>query len=101
MTGLLATNPQPCDVPGLAEEALWQELALTPKPGLVDKLNNGAHRDMDHALFTRSIAAITRGLRALQSWVIPMRINPRRNKYGSFARWALPVNRQCTLQRAG
>ena len=59
MTGLLATNPQPCDVPGLAEEALWQELALTPKPGLVDKLNNGAHRDMDHALFARSIAAIT------------------------------------------
>lgn len=59
MTGLLATKLRPADVPALAEAALWQELELTPKPGLVDKLNNGAHRDMDHALFVRSIAAIT------------------------------------------
>ena len=44
MTGLLATKPRPVDVPGLAEAALWQELELTPKPGLVDKLNNGSHR---------------------------------------------------------
>ncbi|MGK3632081.1 triphosphoribosyl-dephospho-CoA synthase CitG [Enterobacter cloacae] len=59
MTGLLATKPRPHDVPALAAEALWQELALTPKPGLVDRLNNGSHRDMDHALFVRSIMAIT------------------------------------------
>jgi len=59
MTGLLATERRQADVAGLAEEALWQELELTPKPGLVDTLNNGAHRDMDHALFARSIAAIT------------------------------------------
>lgn len=59
MTGLLATNPRPVAVPALAEEALWQELALTPKPGLVDRLNNGSHRDMDHALFVRSIEAIS------------------------------------------
>jgi len=59
MTGLLATKAPRVDVPRLAEEALWQELDLTPKPGLVDKLNNGAHRDMDYRLFARSIAAIT------------------------------------------
>lgn len=59
MTGLLATKPHPVDVPALAEAALWQELDLTPKPGLVDTLNNGSHRDMDHALFVRSIVAIT------------------------------------------
>ena len=58
MTGLLATKPRPAEVPALAEAALWQELALTPKPGLVDRLNSGSHRDMDHALFTRSIVAI-------------------------------------------
>ncbi|MRS89620.1 triphosphoribosyl-dephospho-CoA synthase CitG [Enterobacteriaceae bacterium RIT714] len=58
MTGLLATKTRPANVPQLAEEALWLELALTPKPGLVDKHNNGAHRDMDHAMFARSIAAI-------------------------------------------
>ncbi|WP_052281927.1 triphosphoribosyl-dephospho-CoA synthase CitG [Kluyvera genomosp. 1] len=59
MTGLIAIKPRTVDVPALAEEALWQELELTPKPGLVDKLNNGAHRDMDHALFVRSIQAIS------------------------------------------
>lgn len=58
MTGLHATKPRRIDVAQLAEEALWQELELTPKPGLVDRLNNGSHRDMDHALFARSIAAI-------------------------------------------
>ncbi|WP_253382042.1 triphosphoribosyl-dephospho-CoA synthase CitG [unidentified bacterial endosymbiont] len=59
MTGLLATKSRPVDVPGLAAEALWQELELTPKPGLVDKLNSGSHSDMDHALFALSIKAIT------------------------------------------
>lgn len=59
MTGLPAIDAHCIDIARLAEEALWQELALTPKPGLVDKCNNGAHRDMDYLLFTRSIAAIT------------------------------------------
>ena len=63
MTGLLATKPCAPDVPALAEEALWLELDLTPKPGLVDTLNNGSHRDMDHAMFARSIGAITPWLR--------------------------------------
>ena len=58
MTGSLATKRRVKDVPQLVEEALWLELELTPKPGLVDKLNNGSHRDMDHALFVRSITAI-------------------------------------------
>lgn len=59
MAGLLAIKTPVLTVSALAEEALWQELELTPKPGLVDRDNNGAHRDMDHALFIRSIQAIT------------------------------------------
>ncbi|WP_380178767.1 triphosphoribosyl-dephospho-CoA synthase CitG [Kalamiella sp. sgz302252] len=59
MPGLPATEPQPVCVTELAAQALWQELMLTPKPGLVDRANNGAHRDMDYGCFTRSIAAIT------------------------------------------
>ena len=39
----------------LATQALQAELDTTPKPGLVDKDNNGAHRDMDHALMLLSI----------------------------------------------
>ena len=39
-------------------EALEAEVALTPKPGLVDRRNNGAHRDMDRELFHRSARAL-------------------------------------------
>lgn len=43
----------------LAVQALMQEVMLTPKPGLVDRHNNGAHRDMDMQTFLDSISAIT------------------------------------------
>ena len=44
---------------GLAAKALTEEVRLTPKPGLVDERNNGAHNDMDLPLFLRSIDALT------------------------------------------
>ena len=43
----------------LAAEALEQEVRLTPKPGLVDQRNTGAHSDMDLPLFLRSIDVLT------------------------------------------
>jgi len=46
------------DVIGLVARALRVEVRLTPKPGLVDTRNSGAHRDMDLAAFERSTAAI-------------------------------------------
>ena len=42
----------------LATRALHAELDTTPKPGLVDKHDSGAHHDMDHALMSRSIRAL-------------------------------------------
>ena len=45
-------------VADLAERALRMELDTTPKPGLVDKLDNGAHKDMDYALMAKSISAL-------------------------------------------
>lgn len=45
----------------LAETAvavLKEEVDITPKPGLVDQRNNGAHRDMDRPLFYRSADAL-------------------------------------------
>ena len=42
-----------------AREALQAEADATPKPGLVDRDNPGAHKDMDHATFDKSIVAIT------------------------------------------
>ncbi|MDR0583385.1 MAG: citrate lyase holo-[acyl-carrier protein] synthase [Treponema sp.] len=41
-----------------ALKALIGEAAVTPKPGLVDRINNGAHRDMDFFSFIDSTAAI-------------------------------------------
>lgn len=100
MTGLLATKPRPADVPALAEAALWQELELTPKPGLVDRLNNGSHRDMDHALFVRSIAAITPWFsRFAELGSARMRINRLGNSYDFSARWGWPASRRCMPRR--
>lgn len=42
----------------LAVEALLAEVELTPKPGLVDRRNSGAHRDMDLPLFFRSARSL-------------------------------------------
>ena len=39
----------------LATNALKQELDLTPKPGLVDTHDNGAHTDMDYDIMSKSI----------------------------------------------
>ena len=41
-----------------AERALLTEAALAPKPGLVDRLNPGAHRDMDLFTFIDSACAL-------------------------------------------
>ena len=38
--------------------SLKKELATTPKPGLVDHADNGAHQDMDYALMLASIDAL-------------------------------------------
>lgn len=40
------------------ERAMKMEVELTPKPGLVDSVNSGAHSDMDIHTFYRSIQAI-------------------------------------------
>lgn len=41
-----------------AHDALLSELYTTPKPGLVDRSNNGAHTDMDIPLFVKSAASL-------------------------------------------
>ena len=41
-----------------AVESLLEEVHTTPKPGLVDRRNNGSHKDMDIALFTISAEAL-------------------------------------------
>ncbi|EGQ9439609.1 triphosphoribosyl-dephospho-CoA synthase CitG [Vibrio cholerae] len=55
----------------LAYHAMMLEVHLTPKPGLVDTANNGAHRDMDLNTFIASAEAIAPYLHSFVSagWV--------------------------------
>ena len=43
-----------------ATVALYDELALAPKPGLVSFIDNGSHRDMDAGTLLRSLFALRR-----------------------------------------
>lgn len=51
------------DISTLAAKALLSEAATTPKPGLVDLLDSGAHRDMDFFLFIDSSLALQQWFR--------------------------------------
>ena len=55
----------PETIAGLAREALEKEVLLTPKPGLVDAANCGAHKDMDKHAFLRSAAALEPWFRSM------------------------------------
>ena len=45
-------------IAGQAVRALLYEVCTTPKPGLVDRANNGSHKDMDVFTFVDSTAAL-------------------------------------------
>lgn len=51
-------SPEAWRIGRAAVRALYDELALNPKPGLVSPLDNGAHRDMTMATFMRSLFAL-------------------------------------------
>lgn len=55
----------PAQIAAKARQALEREVLLTPKPGLVDAANNGAHTDMSKDTFLRSAAA-------LEPWLLRM-----------------------------
>ncbi len=46
------------DIGRLAIEAMLVEVSVTPKPGLVDRNNSGAHKDMDFFTFMKSATAL-------------------------------------------
>ena len=55
---LVPATTVPYLIAHLATEALRVELNTTPKPGLVDRNDNGAHQDMNLALMNRSIEVL-------------------------------------------
>lgn len=55
-TGIIQARSQ--RIAAMASKALLYEVGVTPKPGLVDRANSGAHRDMDIFTFFNSTAAL-------------------------------------------
>ncbi len=45
-------------IAGAAQRALLYEVCVSPKPGLVDRFNNGSHRDMDLFSFVDSVSVL-------------------------------------------
>ena len=58
MQGLVPGTTLPHVIADMATRALLAELDATPKPGLVDRHDNGAHHDMDYPLMSKSIEAL-------------------------------------------
>ena len=54
----MVSSPDTAGIGRDAIRALYAELALHPKPGLVSPLDNGSHDDMDMATFMRSLFAL-------------------------------------------
>ncbi len=57
LTGFFARQDREA-LAGQAARALMYEVCTTPKPGLVDRHNNGSHRDMDLFTFLDSTTAL-------------------------------------------
>lgn len=55
---LVPPSSMPYIIARLATQALQAELDTTPKPGLVDRRDSGAHSDMDYALMQRSLRTL-------------------------------------------
>lgn len=49
------------DIASMINKAILYEVSTTPKPGLVDRNNNGAHDDMDYLTFMSSASSIASG----------------------------------------
>jgi holo-ACP synthase/triphosphoribosyl-dephospho-CoA synthase len=49
----------------LATQSLLHEVALAPKPGLVDRFDEGSHSDMDFSTFLNSTAALSISFRKI------------------------------------
>ena len=55
---LLETATEQAYIASCAYQALLQEVCTTPKPGLVDLMNSGSHKDMDIHTFIKSANAL-------------------------------------------
>ncbi|MGM0123087.1 triphosphoribosyl-dephospho-CoA synthase [Enterococcus sp. AZ194] len=81
------------------ETSLIEEVSLTPKPGLVDRKNNGSHEDMNYTLFIKSARTLTPFFyeMAQVAWTIPVS-QPLREAIARIGREAEQAMYQATNQ---
>jgi len=58
---LQSTNERVAKIGSIVLKSILLELSCTPKPGLVDRFNSGANRDMDFNIFIQSTSALAYG----------------------------------------
>lgn len=93
-------SQEACNFARTAYRALLVEVNLTPKPGLVDRHNTGAHHDMELSHFYRSARAIGVWLPRFIKRGMKMPHCPPRSSWRGCGRWAWPVKTTCSALQA-
>ncbi len=75
----------------LACQSLQEELDLTPKPGLVDQHDSGAHHDMDYEMMNKSI-------RALRPYFVELALLGNEECRMKNEEWAGALNEECRMK---
>ncbi len=83
----------------LARRAMLTEVNLSPKPGLVDRLNCGAHKDMALADFHRSAEAIRHWLPRFMEYGASCTRLPPESVLAGLRPWGWPVKPRCFAQQ--
>lgn len=71
-------------IASLGMRAILYEVSVTPKPGLVDRNNSGAHNDMDFYTFMASAAALSQGLHKIADYAGKWRTDSLRALFDSI-----------------
>lgn len=72
------------EIASLGMRAILYEVSATPKPGLVDRSNAGAHCDMDFYTFMASAAALSQGLHKIADFAGKWRTDSLRALFDSI-----------------
>ncbi len=81
------------EIAALGMRAILYEVSVTPKPGLVDRNNSGAHSDMDFYTFMASAAALSQGLHKIADYAGKWRTESLRALFDSIRSIGIDMER--------
>ena len=90
-SALAYSSTIPYLIADLACQSLQEELDLTPKPGLVDQHDSGAHHDMDYELMNKSI-------RALRPYFVELALLGNEECRMKNEEWVGALNEECRMK---